>query len=107
GLADRAEQAAGHVEAGITFKVHALDRVAVPLDFAVDHRVRRSAIRHRPESSGDQDLAANLFGPLFPRVGIRARHERKIAVKIFEVAQSAVSRKFSLGKRSRSSSLRE
>ena len=87
-------QAAGDVKARIAFEKHLLDRVAVAIDFAVDHGIGRRLRRHRPQARRHQHLPPHILGPLLPRLGIRTHRERKIPIQILQRPQPRIIRQF-------------
>ncbi len=52
--------------AGVTGEVDFFDRIAVPVDFAVDHRIKRRLLGQGPEAISYQDLLAHLLAAYFP-----------------------------------------
>ena len=86
----RAVQVTGHIKPGQAFKKNFLDRIVAPVHQAVDHCIQCSLGGHWPETRRDQDLAANLRGPLGPLVCRRRRRKGKVAVQGLERSKSVV-----------------
>jgi hypothetical protein len=62
------------------------------VDLAVDDRVERRLGRHRPETLGYQQLAADEVAARFPFMhGLRSG-EREVAVEVLERAEAGVLR---------------
>ncbi len=79
-------EVASDVMAGIAGEIDLLDGVAVALDLAVDDRLERFLLRHRPESGGDQDLLAEgLFAGL---PCLARRWDGKVEVLVVECADT-------------------
>ena len=57
---------AGDKEARNAFEIDFFDSVFAAIDFAVNDRIERRLLGHRPEPLGDQDLAADTLGAWGP-----------------------------------------
>src|SRR6188472_225742 len=80
----RPVEIAGDEEAGGAFEIDFFDRVAWPLDLAMNDRMERRLGRHRPQSLGHEDLRSYTLGPRVPFRLRLGRREWEITVEVLE-----------------------
>ena len=83
---------AGDVVARQAREVDLFDGVAITLDLAVNDRLQRRLVRHRPEALRDKDLPAHDLLAGLPFVPIARRSPGKVTVEVFELLEPAIAR---------------
>ena len=73
-----------------SLEVNLLDRETWPLNFAMNDRVERRPLRHRPDSCRNLDSTLKLSCPRFPGRRSFGHLKREVAVEVFRLRQSTV-----------------
>ena len=91
-LTDRQVEVAGHIETGGALEINLFYCILVEFEPTMADSIQRSSRRHRPQTLGDEDPLAYLFGPSLPGFDRGGGGEEKIAVVVENRFQSRVRR---------------